>query len=299
MTTKRVVGFSGGIDSQACSNWVLDHFPKEDVILLNTEAGRNEHPMTTEFRNWFSANVHPVIEVVPLIKDLGGRGTKGGQCKERRDEYDDDDEMTFADLAYIKGRFPSSQAQFCTEHLKLAPQKRWMTENLLDKGLDFERYTGVRRDESRRRRNVPEEEWDTYFDCLIHRPLATWTKKQCFDFCLGKGQKINPLYTLGFSRVGCAPCINSGKEDIREWAARSPEMIDKVRAWEKEVGRTFFAPIVPGKAGMPMDDPNYINWIDEVVAWACTSRGGKIVALPFVELEAMSGACSSKYGLCE
>lgn len=46
--TKHVVGFSGGIDSQACAGWVLDHFPHEDVILMNSDAGGNEHPLTTE-----------------------------------------------------------------------------------------------------------------------------------------------------------------------------------------------------------------------------------------------------------
>lgn len=46
---KHIVGFSGGIDSQACARWVLNRFPKEDVILTNSDAGGNEHPLTTEF----------------------------------------------------------------------------------------------------------------------------------------------------------------------------------------------------------------------------------------------------------
>lgn len=32
MSTKHVVGFSGGIDSQACAGWVLERFPTEDVV---------------------------------------------------------------------------------------------------------------------------------------------------------------------------------------------------------------------------------------------------------------------------
>ncbi len=62
-------------------------------------------------------------------------------------------------------------------------------------------------------------------------------------------------------------------------------MIEKLRQWEQQVGRTFFAPCVPGKE---------INGIDDVVAWANTQRGGKI-PLPQTPLE----SCSSKYGLCE
>jgi 3'-phosphoadenosine 5'-phosphosulfate sulfotransferase (PAPS reductase)/FAD synthetase len=288
--TKHVVGFSGGIDSQACAGWVLDHFPKDDVILLNSQAGRNEHPMTVEHIAWYSDNVHPVIEIVPRIKDLGNRGTMPGKTRDRRQEYSDEDEMDFADLAYIKGRFPSRKAQFCTEHLKLAPQRRWCDENLTSLGIDYERYAGVRRDESQARKDTPDCKWDEYFDTTLHFPIASWTKPECFEFCKRRGEKINPLYSLGFGRVGCAPCINSGKDDVREWAARFPEMIDKVREWERRVGRTFFAPCVPGKV---------MNFIDEVVEWSKTTRGGQQFALPFVEADAASGSCASKYGLCE
>lgn len=288
--TKHIVGFSGGIDSQACVGWVLDQFPKDDVIVLNSQAGRNEHPLTVEHIKWYSETVHPVIEVIPRIKDLGTHGTMPGKTRNRRQEYDDEMEMDFGTLAYIKGRFPSRKAQFCTEHLKLAPQLRWMAENL--DGVDYERYAGVRRDESEARKDTPDSKWDSYFDCTIHYPIASWTKAECFEFVKKRGQKINPLYLMGFGRVGCAPCINSGKDDILAWATRFPEMIDKVRWWEAKNGRTFFAPMVPGKE---------INWVDEVVDWAKTSRGGKQYSLMVLvaESEAASGSCSSKYGLCE
>lgn len=286
---KHVVGFSGGIDSQACALWVRQRFPAEDVILLNSQAGRNEHPTTVEFVRWYSENVFPVTEVVPLVRDLGNRGTKPGGTKDRREEFSDDDELTFQRLAQILGKFPSSKAQFCTLYLKVAPQKRWMDENLVAQGIDFERYTGVRRAESVKRRDTPEREWDEYFDCYLNCPLAEWTKAECFKFVQEAGEEINPLYREGFGRVGCAPCINSGKDDIRLWAARHPEMIDKVREWERMNGRTFFGPIRPGQ----------INFVDEVVRWAKTSRGGVQFNLPMVEAEASEGTCSSKYGLCE
>lgn len=287
---KHVVGFSGGVDSQMTALWVRRKYAAEDIILLNSQAGRNEHPMTVAFIKQYSENVFPVIETIPLIKDLGTRGTKPGKTRDRRQEFDDNDEMTFRDLAYIKGRFPSRKAQFCTEHLKLAPQMRWCEENLTAKGIEFERYVGVRCDESDARKDTPEKKWDEYFKCIVHYPIRCWTKMECFAVLKNAGEEINPLYKLGFNRVGCAPCINSGKDDIREWAARFPEMIDKVREWEKSVGRTFFAPCVPGME---------INFIDDVVDWARTSRGGKQPLLMFVEEDAKAGVCVSKYGLCE
>lgn len=288
--TKHIVGFSGGIDSQACALWVRQRFPADDIILMNSQAGRNESAVNVEFVEWYSANVFPVVVVTPLIIDLGTRGTKEGATKDRRQEFIDDDELTFDRLAYIKGRFPSRKIQFCTEHLKMAPQRRWIEKNLIANGIDFERYSGVRRDESEKRKDTPERQWDDYYDCWLNCPLATWTKQQCFDFCREDGERTNPLYEMGFSRVGCAPCINSGKDDIRLWSAREPAMIDKVRAWEASVGRAFFPPVVPGLQ---------INWIDEVVAWAKTARGGRQPLLAFEEADAANGTCSSKYGLCE
>lgn len=278
---KHIVGFSGGIDSQACARWVLNRHAAKDVVLINSDAGGNEHPMTTEHIHWYSANVHPVVMLTPIVGDMGGIA----KAKRADLGWEDSKTMTFDMLATLKGRWPSSQAQFCTEYLKLLPQKRWITENV--KGEKFVRYSGVRRDESKRRTQTScIEAWDDYFECGLHCPLADWTKQMCFDYVKSHGEKVNPLYALGFSRVGCAPCINSNKSDIRMWAQRFPAMIDKVRGWEATTGRTFFSPMVPGKE---------INWIDEVVAWSMTERGGVQLTLlmPLTQ-------CETKYsGLCE
>lgn len=326
---KHVVGFSGGIDSQACAGVVIDQYGAENVILTNSDAGGNEHPLTTEFVEWYSTNVHPVVVVRARVSDLADVGTRDGATGERRRTLGEDEPLTFDRLAFVKGRFPSRKAQFCTEYLKLRPQQRWVFENLRDRGVDYVRYTGVRADESALRADQPEREWDDLFDCELVRPILRWSKQQCFDFVKARGEKFNELYRMGFSRVGCAPCVNSSKEDIREWAARFPEMIDKVRCWEKSVGRMFFYPIVPMpeydramrdwkrrwlvsgtptgnrrhqlvvKDGAPPPPTRPINWVDEVVAWARTERGGKQISLPFVEADAAAGTCSSKYGLCE
>lgn len=287
---KYVVGFSGGADSQACLGWCRDTFGDDDVIALNSNAGGNEHPLTEEFIRAYSASVFPVTVVKALFRDLGGVGTKECGTGQRRREFDDDDELTFDRLAYVKGRYPSRKAQFCTQYLKLAPQRRWCEDNLRAKGLEFARYIGVRRDESSARSCLDYSQWDGLFGCMLYRPLADWTKRRVFDYLQGRGEEVNPLYRLGFNRVGCATCINSSKEDSRLWAARFPQMIDKVREWEARVGRTFFAPCVPGKK---------VNWIDDVLAWSKTARGGKQLALPLLEAEVDSGRCMSNYGLCE
>ena len=80
---KHIVGFSGGVDSQACARWVLNRYPVEDVLLVNTNAGGNEHPLTDAFIRSYSERVHPVIVVEAKMSDLwetpGYAETRGGR----------------------------------------------------------------------------------------------------------------------------------------------------------------------------------------------------------------------------
>lgn len=284
--TKHIVGFSGGIDSQACARWVLNRYPKDDVILTNSNAGGNEHPLTELFIDEYSDKVFPITKVNAEFQDIwktdGFAETKGLESTAP---------LSFEDLIKIKGRAPSIKAQFCTEILKLRPLRRWIKEKFGPTGeyaeWDYIIYVGVRRDESRKRACQPIDHWNEWYDCRQIAPLADWTKEMCFQFVKAHGEAVNPLYTMGFGRVGCAPCINSNKEDLLNWALRFPSMIDKVRGWEQRTGRAFFAPSVPGKP---------IAFVDEIVEWAKTSRGGRQQPFPiFHERE----ACESKYGLCE
>jgi 3'-phosphoadenosine 5'-phosphosulfate sulfotransferase (PAPS reductase)/FAD synthetase len=287
---KHIVGFSGGIDSQACARYVLNRYPAEDVLICNSNAGGNEHPLTEEFVDWYSDEVHPVVKIEAIVADIwktpGFAETKG---------LDGNAPLDFEEMIRIKGRPPSRTAQFCTEILKLKPQKRWIEENFGPSGRfageEFRRYSGVRREESEKRRDAPWQQFDAYYDCELELPIFDWTKQMCFDYVKAHGEQINPLYTLGFNRVGCAPCINSSKEDIRAWAERFPEMIDKLRGWEQRTGRTFFAPVIPAAL---MDPKKRYNTIDQVVEWAFTKRGGreKLVVLD------PRPSCESKYGLC-
>lgn len=278
---KHIVGFSGGIDSQATARWVLNRYAQEDVVLVNTDAGGNEHPMTMEFVHAYSATVHPVVTIPAIVADMWE-----GKDQPEKHGYQPTDPLTFDLMAVIKGRFPSRGMQFCTHNLKLKPVRRWIRAQFPDG--DYEIYSGVRRDESAKRKDATMREFNPFYDCYINRPIADWSKAMCFEYVKAHNEPINQLYSLGFKRVGCAPCINSGKDDVLNWVKRFPEMIDKVRTWEQRVGGTFFAPTVPGMK---------VNWIDDVVEWSRTSRGGKHIDL--LRAYETPTACESDYGLCE
>jgi 3'-phosphoadenosine 5'-phosphosulfate sulfotransferase (PAPS reductase)/FAD synthetase len=259
---------------------MLNRYGAARVVLVNSDAGGNEHPLTVEHIGWYSANVHPVVRVQAIVRDMW---VNPDTAAERG--FDPNEPLTFARMAEMRGIFPSRKRQFCTDKLKLQPIRRWILANYPDG--NYARFSGVRRDESLARADRQWLEWDDFYDCDLHNPVFDWSKQMCFEYVKHHREQINPLYSLGFTRVGCAPCVNSSKDDILNLATRFPEMIDKVRAWEQQVGRTFFAPCLPGMA---------INWIDDVVAWAKTDRGGRqnnlfrILPPP---------ACESRYGLCE
>lgn len=290
MPTRYVVGFSGGIDSQAAALWSRRRYPADQVILLNADAGGNEQPLTTAWIDDYSRTVFPVVTVSPIVADFLERYDQPGtRHHDDAAKYPPETPLTFQLLAVLKGQSPVSGIRFCTEFLKSAPQRRWMRENL-DPADEVVRISGVRRDESKKRKDTPFEQWDEYYDCPLWSPLADWTKAMCFEYVRAAGEEVNPLYRMGAKRVGCSTCVASGKDEIREWAARFPDEVEKKRAWERDTGLTYFRFKVPGKPHATLD---------EVIAWSKTARGGKQLDLPVIEAEAEDGTCSSKYGLCE
>lgn len=279
--TVYIGGFSGGIDSQAAARFMLNRYGPERVVLVNTESGRNELSLTVAHTRYYRAQVHPVEEVIPRVSDIWEDSDKPAEYGLLPDQ-----ELTFELLATIKGRFPSKRAQFCTENLKLRPIRRWVREHFPEGNYEY--FTGVRRDESTSRKDAPFTEWGDFMDCPMLNQIADWTKEMCFAYVKHHGELINPLYTMGFGRVGCK-CVNGkSKDEILALLRHFPEEIDNIRAMEKRTGFTYFAPCVPGMA---------INWIDEVVEWAKTDRGGRQPNMFRVLNEPAS--CESKFGLCE
>ena len=99
----------------------------------------------------------------------------------------------------------------------------------------------------------------------------------------------NPLYALGFERVGCFPCIHARKSELNllpEWAW------DRLAWYEKEVGSTWFPPnVLPGASG--------ITTIEEVREWCKTSRGGVQYDLFKSQHIEDAPSCMTGFVICE
>lgn len=215
----------------------------------------------------------------------------------------------FLDLCMLKGRFPSRTAQFCTERLKLEPINAIVHPMLAD-GHHVVSWLGERADESPKRAAKPMIQRIRWHEgggqLILYRPIHKWSAVDTFAIAKRHGLKNNALYSMGFSRVGCLPCINCEKGEIAQIDKRFPEIIARLAAWEMIVAMvsrrgdsTFFpAPMVPG------DPDDFLRAsIYRAVEWSKTSRGGKQFDLHQhlmrIQAEQDGLMCESAYGLCE
>jgi 3'-phosphoadenosine 5'-phosphosulfate sulfotransferase (PAPS reductase)/FAD synthetase len=280
------VGVSGGKDSAACLLWLRykSGIDPADLIATFSDTG-NEHDLTYQHVAYLSEHVHPIQTLKPPLD--------------------------FYELAESKGRFPSARARFCTEHLKLNVTFEFLA-SLPDDNLVVT-HSGVRADESPERAKLKEVDsiqmssaYD-YRELEVRRPLLTWTLDDVLAIHKEFDVLMNPLYKMGFRRVGCMPCVMSRKEEIRLIAHTFPDRIDRIRKLENKMGTaTFFhANTVPlsqrsqdytTKGGEEIK----IATIDDVVRWSHTSHGGQQYPFEFEDgPNDGSRPCANKFGYCE
>lgn len=125
-----------------------------------------------------------------------------------------------------------------------------------------------------------------------------WTALDVFDYCAQHSIQPNPLYLQGCNRVGCMPCINVSKDELRTISQRWPQEIERIAEWERLVGlaskqgAATFLP-APGETRTAVARGN----IWQRVEWSRTTRGGTQYDL-LADIEEPT-ACASTYGLCD
>jgi 3'-phosphoadenosine 5'-phosphosulfate sulfotransferase (PAPS reductase)/FAD synthetase len=300
------------------------------VYLLAIESGRpfravmadvgNEHPDTYEF----VARLHertggPKVEIVrasfdaeiakkrqfiandqrtardynkPGSANYGRRTRWSNKAKRRALEALHPTGNPYLDLCMWKGRFPSSQAQFCTEQLKGLPIGKDIVGPMLKNGPVLQ-WLGMRAEESARRALQPRFNHHEN-GSMIWRPIQAWTEADVWAMHRRHRLLPNPLYARGARRVGCWPCINCGKSELRLLSDMTPMEVDRITEWEHVVGQcskigraTFFA---PKEKGTPIS-------IRDAVEWSKTTHGGRQYGMFFSKQS--GGGCTSDLGLCE
>ena len=187
-------------------------------------------------------------------------------------------------------------AQFCSVQLKVEP----MIDKILTIEEDVRIYSGRRREESFNRSSLPKQNdyfehyhkdengkrrnglyrakdvtnWIGEHEAIQLHPVLTWTTQDVFAYIAENGYDRNPLYDMGFRRVGCFPCINCSLQEIHRIAQHAPEKIALIRDVEAKHDTTFFATgKIPDRfcrAQVPNDKGQLVGapTIDEVVEYA-------------------------------
>lgn len=236
-----LVQFSGGKDSQACLIKAVNDYGKDKVTAVFCDTG------------WEHTDTYVHIESV--CQQLGVE-----LITLKSQKYTD-----FVDMAIKKTRFPSSQRRFCTSELKVIP----MIDYILSQDDSFIIIQGIRARESAARARYDTEcsyfkeyfnneikglyhkravlDWCKTHDASVLRPIFHWTAQEVIDYILTNGQRPNPLYERGFTRVGCFPCVMCRKREVQliskdKWSAERLIKAEQRMKEETERGSSFFSP---------------------------------------------------------
>ncbi len=253
------VGVSGGKDSGAVLLWMVHKsgIPKHQINATFCDTG-NEHEWTYEQVRILS-KIHPIETLYP--------------------------DLDFYDLVRKKGVFPSARRRFCTEHLKIRPSQDHI-QYLKEAHDCVVAVSGVRGNESADRATYLEWDFSGHLLTLQWRPLIAWKFEDVLAIHREFNVPMNKLYDLGAERVGCYPCINSRKKEIRTIALNFPDRIDRIRDLENELWLSgkmtgfFHSAMIPEryrtrpfvtKDGEAMN----VARIDDVVEWSMTGKRAK------------------------
>ena len=67
-------------------------------------------------------------------------------------------------------------------------------------------FTGLRRDQSSTRSDIPLVAWDAKFDLVKINPLAGWTRSRVWNYVVEHKLPYNTLHDQGYASIGCSHC---------------------------------------------------------------------------------------------
>ena len=314
------VGVSGGKDSTAALLWMWyeSGIPREKIIGTFDDT-QNEDPLTYAWLDLLRGLGIPIITIA----------TEG-----------------FFELAKRMKRFPRQNVRFCTRELKVKPSRAYILALLRD-GKNPCSVSGSRKQEGRKgvnnRAELPEfDPLDLGWGCAVWRPLNAWKIEDVWKihnkYILLEGvqslvwndptmpferkaelvQRIetngiprNPLYDMGSSRVGCFPCMNSRKLEVRAVDYWRPERVAEIEAWENDpsfagIG-SFLGSNVPVRMRSkfvtnPKKTKSYkIATIRDVVRWSWTGKRAETDSRQQITMDIFDEPVSSCDigGMCE
>ena len=209
-----LVSFSGGKDSLVTLSIIQQAFPKDEYKVMFVDTG-------IEFP-----------ETIKYVKDVSVElGFKDQLITEKVPTE------LFWD-AFDKFGPPGRDFRHCCKFAKLAPiQKAISKEFNNEKCLSF---VGQRRYESFRR--AVSDIWENQYtpNQINVSPIQEWTAFMIWLYILWKELPYNPLYDLGYERIGCWACPSSDIAQFEILRKNHPELHERlynaVESWRSKRG---------------------------------------------------------------
>jgi len=136
----------------------------------------------------------------------------------------------FFELVHKIG-FPSRPMRWCCKVYKFSPLAVFARENRVKSYI-----TGLRSEENIRRKQYSKIDENHLIDSKQINPILDWSSKDIWDYIKQNNLPINPLYNLGFKRVGCWPCPFKSKI---EWSLIKKFFPDKLNLLDKTLKSIF------------------------------------------------------------
>ena len=140
--------------------------------------------------------------------------------------------------AFDKFGPPGRDFRYCCKFAKLAPIKRAIDR--LYEGKQCISFVGQRRYESFQR--TGSDIWqNTYISNQINvSPIQNWTSLMIWMYIIWKNLPYNPLYNIGYERIGCWLCPSSDIAQLSTLKEKHTKLYEKlhlsVKKWIKEKG---------------------------------------------------------------
>ena len=240
---RTIVTFSGGKDSLAALLWIRNNFTKNFTTVF-CDTGF-EHPLTYQYINEVADKLQ--LDLVTLkskkydnLIDLAKKTTgfryfrtrrNCSQCLKIMPTIDFLLDVVNDDFVVIQG----IRAKESANRAKMEAQCNYFKHYIVPYGKD---KNGKDKFNTYRRKKVLSFSNNHANDIL--RPVFEWSAQQTIDYILENKLKPNPLYKMGFSRVGCFPCVFITKPELYQLSKRFPERILELAKYEEECKSSFF-----------------------------------------------------------
>lgn len=123
-------------------------------------------------------------------------------------------ELSVAEQAQLHGeKLYERNSDACCRIRKVEPLKQAL--GTLDAWL-----AALRRDQSPSRANIQIVEWNAKHELVKINPLATWTRKDVWNYTFKHKLPYNRLYDEGYTSIGCWPCTKKVSDGEHERSGR-------------------------------------------------------------------------------